>query len=117
MKQEKKQTSDTGAEGCATGGTCGSECGRCSGAQESPKPVNTIRHKILVMSGKGGVGKSTVAANLAISLALQGRKVGLLDVDIHGPSIPKMLHLEDAEIGANEAGWIQPVELAGVKMM
>ena len=117
MRHDKKLTSDTGAAGCAAGGTCGGECGSCGGAQEAPKPVNTIHHKILVMSGKGGVGKSTVAANLAIALALQGRRVGLLDVDIHGPSIPKMLHLEEAEIGANETGWIQPVELAGVKMM
>ena len=122
MKPEKKQTSDTGAAGCAAGGTCSADCSAgcdTAGKTESAAklPVNTIRHKILVMSGKGGVGKSTVAANLAISLALQGRKVGLLDVDIHGPSIPKMLHLEDAEIGANEAGWIQPVELAGVKLM
>lgn len=54
-----------------------------------------IKHKILVLSGKGGVGKSTVAANMAISLALAGKKVGLLDVDIHGPSIPKLLKLED----------------------
>lgn len=114
MNKEEQQKSETG---CAASATCGGDCKSCSGAQETPKPANTIHHKILVMSGKGGVGKSTVAANLAISLALQGRRVGLMDVDIHGPSIPKMLHLEDVEVGANEQGWIQPVELAGVKMM
>ncbi len=54
-----------------------------------------VNHKILVLSGKGGVGKSTVAVNVAISLAMAGKKVGLLDVDIHGPSIPKLLGLED----------------------
>lgn len=56
--------------------------------------MSQIKHKILVLSGKGGVGKSTVAANLAISLALDGQRVGLLDVDIHGPSIPKLLNIE-----------------------
>jgi Mrp family chromosome partitioning ATPase len=49
-----------------------------------------VKHKVLVLSGKGGVGKSTVAANLAMFLALNGRRVGLLDVDIHGPSIPRI---------------------------
>ena len=53
-----------------------------------------IRRKLLVLSGKGGVGKSTVAANLAAALARAGKQVGLLDVDIHGPSIPKMMGLE-----------------------
>ena len=52
-----------------------------------------IKHKLMVMSGKGGVGKSSVAAYLSLSLAKQGYKVGLLDVDLHGPSIPKMLGL------------------------
>jgi ATP-binding protein involved in chromosome partitioning len=53
-----------------------------------------VKHKIIVLSGKGGVGKSTVAVNLAISLALAGQRTGLLDIDIHGPSVPKILSLE-----------------------
>ena len=57
--------------------------------------MSKIKHKILILSGKGGVGKSTVAVNLAVSLALQGKKVGLLDIDIHGPSVPKILNLEN----------------------
>lgn len=57
-----------------------------------------IKHKIMVLSGKGGVGKSTVAVNLATALALAGKRVGLLDIDIHGPSVPKLLHLEGAPL-------------------
>ncbi len=57
-----------------------------------------IKHKIMVLSGKGGVGKSTVAVNLATSLALAGKKVGILDVDIHGPSMPKLLHLDGQQL-------------------
>ncbi|MFH1760203.1 MAG: iron-sulfur cluster carrier protein MrpORP [bacterium] len=64
------------------------------------KNMSMIKNKIIIMSGKGGVGKSTVAVNLAVSLALAGHQVGLLDVDIHGPSIPKMLHLEHARLMA-----------------
>ncbi len=60
--------------------------------------MGLIKHKILVLSGKGGVGKSTVAANLAVSLSLSGRSVGLLDIDIHGPSIPKIFNLEDEKL-------------------
>jgi len=56
--------------------------------------MSRIGQKILVMSGKGGVGKSTVAVNLALSLARAGHRVGLLDVDIHGPSVPRLLGLE-----------------------
>jgi ATP-binding protein involved in chromosome partitioning len=61
-----------------------------------------IKHKIIVLSGKGGVGKSTVAVNLATSLALAGKHVGLLDVDIHGPSVPKLLHLEGTPLGGTD---------------
>jgi Mrp family chromosome partitioning ATPase len=58
-----------------------------------------IKNRILVFSGKGGVGKSTVAANLALALSLRNRKVGLLDVDIHGPNLAKMLGVEDKKKG------------------
>lgn len=78
--------------------------------------LNRIQHKILVMSGKGGVGKSTVAVNLAISLARQGKRVGLLDVDIHGPSIPRMLKL-DSTVAQMTSENILPVEKAGLKVM
>ncbi|MDH4241402.1 MAG: Mrp/NBP35 family ATP-binding protein, partial [Phycisphaerae bacterium] len=56
--------------------------------------LKRIKHQILVLSGKGGVGKSSVAVNLSVWLSMLGKKVGLLDVDIHGPSIPKLLNLE-----------------------
>jgi Mrp family chromosome partitioning ATPase len=64
----------------------------------------------MVMSGKGGVGKSTVAVNLAHALASQGHKVGIMDVDIHGPNVPKMLGIEDRQFGGNE-GTFLPVEV------
>jgi ATPases involved in chromosome partitioning len=60
--------------------------------------LSKIKHKIMVMSGKGGVGKSTVAVNLAVGLSLQDFMVGLLDVDLHGPSIPKMLGARDLKL-------------------
>lgn len=61
-----------------------------------------IKHKIIVLSGKGGVGKSTVAVNLAAALSLAGKKTGLMDIDIHGPSIPKMLNLNGAPVGVKD---------------
>jgi ATP-binding protein involved in chromosome partitioning len=71
--------------------------------------IHRIRYKILVLSGKGGVGKSTVAANLAMALASAGCKVGLLDIDIHGPSIPKLMGLEGSQLRAGIRS-LHPVE-------
>ena len=70
--------------------------------------MENVEHKILVLSGKGGVGKSSIAANLAVWLSMQGKRVGLLDVDIHGPSVPKLLNLEHEHVQA-KAGGIEPV--------
>jgi len=67
--------------------------------------MSEVKHKILVLSGKGGVGKSTFSAQLAFALAAQGKEVGLMDVDICGPSIPKMLGLEGSEIHQSNMGW------------
>ena len=67
---------------------------------ELTERMSQIKYKIIVLSGKGGVGKSTVAANLAVSLSLNGNRVGLLDVDIHGPSIAKMLGIEGKTLSA-----------------
>ncbi|MEN6332399.1 MAG: P-loop NTPase [Smithella sp.] len=75
-----------------------------------------IKHKIVVLSGKGGVGKSTVAVNLATALMLSGLRVGLLDVDISGPSIPTMLGLENASLKGSSDG-LFPVELGDMKIM
>ncbi|MCX6569873.1 MAG: Mrp/NBP35 family ATP-binding protein [Candidatus Aminicenantes bacterium] len=75
-----------------------------------------IKRKIVVLSGKGGVGKSTVAANLAAALMLSGKRVGLLDVDIHGPSIPTMLGLERERIQGSEDGLL-PIDIGGLKVM
>ena len=76
-----------------------------------------IQHKIIVLSGKGGVGKSSVAVNLAAALSIAGKKTGLMDIDVHGPSIPKLLNLNGSSIGIND-GVIYPVPYdANLKIM
>ncbi len=66
--------------------------------------MSMIKKKIMVMSNKGGVGKSTVTANLGVALAEMGQKVGIADVDVHGPNIPKMLGIEGGRLKDNENG-------------
>ena len=77
-----------------------------------PKAAIDVKHVILVLSGKGGVGKSTVSVNLASALSAHGREVGLLDLDIHGPSIPKMLGIEDQRPAVLEQT-MEPVHVTG----
>jgi ATP-binding protein involved in chromosome partitioning len=83
-------------------------------------PFKNVKHIIAVASGKGGVGKSTVSANLAVALAKQGFKTGIIDADIYGPSIPLMFDVVDAKpLVKQENGqqWIIPVEKYGVKVL
>jgi ATP-binding protein involved in chromosome partitioning len=110
-------------------GTCGAKSsggqgrGRDKSLQEYTESqqlkdrMTRIKHKIMVLSGKGGVGKSTVAANIAVALALEGRRVGILDLDFHGPSIPKLLNVENRRPGSDGKCFL-PVEYAhGIKVM
>jgi len=100
---------------------CDENCSSCSSGQTQsapksapkglpPKAKIDVKHVILVLSGKGGVGKSTVSVNLAFSLANKGKNVGLLDLDFHGPNIPKMLGIENQR-PAVLAHVIEPVDV------
>jgi len=84
--------------------------------KKEQKPFSKIGKTLLVMSGKGGVGKSTVAVNIAAALAHAGKKVGLLDADIHGPSVPTMLGLEGAKTTGHD-GMIYPIVRNGIAVM
>ena len=94
-------------------------------SKQAPRPevgklLPQVKNVVAVSSGKGGVGKSTVAANLAIALAKLGHRVGLLDADIFGPSVPKMFHVEDARPYAERVegrDLIVPIEKYGVKLL
>ena len=89
-------------------------------AKSDDMPNLQAKHAIAIHSGKGGVGKSTVAANLAITLAKRGYKVGLLDAYIHGPSVPKMFKTEGCRpvsTPLNGRNLIEPIEQYGVKML
>ena len=87
---------------------------------ERPLSLEKVKNIIAISSGKGGVGKSTVAANLAVAVAAEGYRVGLVDADIFGPSIPKMFGCEDAQPymeQINGQDFIVPVEKYGVKLL
>ncbi len=100
-------------------GSCGGSCGtqesqQAAAAQQEiaiKKSLGKIKNKILVMSGKGGVGKSTVSVNLALGLANIGYQVGLMDVDIHGPDVVRMLNLKGTvEPPATKGGLVPPLK-------
>ncbi len=125
MKDENQKNTDCDPSHCETCGDASCSSAKNSGPHHAaPKQddaklksrLGRIEKAIIVMSGKGGVGKSTVAVNLAMSAMLSGRRVGLLDVDLHGPSIPTMLGLEGQRLLGDEEG-MRPVEIGGLKVM
>lgn len=85
--------------------------------QRLKENMSNIKHKIAVISGKGGVGKSTVTANLGAALAKKGYRVGVLDADIHGPSIPRLYGLEGKTVRSNIAGAFPVEGPMGIKVM
>ncbi len=87
------------------------------GVQRNLKPLAGVRNIIAIASGKGGVGKSTVAANLALALAADGAAVGILDADIYGPSQPQMLGLAGAQPVSEDGKTMQPVSQYGLQVM
>ncbi len=105
---------------CSKNGNCSDDdkkdCEKEQGEQRLADNLAAIKHKIVVMSGKGGVGKSSTAVNLALALVKQGNKVGLLDIDIHGPSIPTLLGLEGHRPAVSEAGMV-PIKRGELKIM
>ena len=104
------------AEGCS--GFCGSCSSGDCGHRKVAECMARVKNKYFVLSGKGGVGKSSVAAALALSLAAQGRKVGLLDVDFHGPSQPTLFGVADSRLEGDETGeMLMPLETANLKMV
>jgi len=103
--------------------SCDSKCDSCASRESCSDPragisdrMSKIKHKILIGSGKGGVGKSTVTVNLAMVLKGSGYRVGVLDADITGPNIPKLLGIEDLRLTAGPDG-VEPADANGIKVV
>ena len=99
--------------------SCGASCPSKGGAgsmYEAPNPLSNVKNVIGIVSGKGGVGKSLVTSMLAVNLSRQGYKVGILDADITGPSVPKIFGLH-ADVEGDDNGLIPPKTTTGIEVM
>jgi Mrp family chromosome partitioning ATPase len=115
-----------GSEKCNQGTSCGT-CDQDTTCSDEEKEAHERKHleatmamvkyKFMVLSGKGGVGKTSVAVNLAVTLAREGFKVGIMDADIHGPNIPKMMGVEGKRLVGNQDGLLPIPTASGVKVM
>ena len=114
------------AEKCDETSTC-QTCDQTSKCSQDEKEAHDqqrledtmaqVQHKFMVLSGKGGVGKSSVAVNLAVTLAQEGYQVGIMDADIHGPNIPKMMGVEEERLVGSQDGLMPMPTKSGVKVM
>jgi len=107
---KEKCKKDAICDTCNQSSSCSQQEKEAHAQERLSSKLSLIKHRILVMSGKGGVGKSTVSTNLAVALSMGGFDVGLLDADIHGPNIPKMLGIESKHVEGTGQGMI-PVEV------
>lgn len=110
-KCEEKST----CQSCEKSDACSQEEKEAHDQKMLDERMSSIKYKFMVISGKGGVGKSSVATNLAVTLAKEGYRVGLMDADIHGPNIPKMLGIEDAKPYASGEGLLPITAVHGLK--
>lgn len=99
---------------------CNGECSSCESSEgcndKLQQKLSNIKNKVMVMSGKGGVGKSSVSVNVAAELTNQGYKVGLLDIDFHGPSIPVLLGIQGEQVKGTQTSIIPHLE-KGIKVL
>jgi len=110
MEEKEKCDTPGDCQSCSQSGSCSEDEKQAHQERMLKENLSHIEHRIMVMSGKGGVGKSTVAVNLAVSFARKGYKVGILDADLHGPNIPKMLGLENERLIGTAQGML-PIPL------
>ncbi len=102
---------------CNQVGTCSEEEKEAHDSKRIEAAMSLVKHKFMVLSGKGGVGKSSVAVNLAVTLANEGFAVGIMDADIHGPNIPKMMGVEEKRLVGNHDGLLPIKTESGVQVM
>jgi ATP-binding protein involved in chromosome partitioning len=114
---EEKCKKDEVCDTCNESSSCSQQEKEAHAQERLKSKLSHIRHRIMVMSGKGGVGKSTVSTNLAVTLSLNGFNVGLLDADIHGPNIPKMLGIESEHVIGSGMGMIPVEALPNLKVI
>ena len=107
----------TGCKTCTLSKKCSEEKKEVHERTRLETTMALVKHKFMVLSGKGGVGKSSVAVNLAVALAQEGFAVGILDADIHGPNIPKMMGAEEKRVVGNQEGLLPIKTESGVKII
>jgi ATP-binding protein involved in chromosome partitioning len=120
--KEKKMSSEkcdnnSSCPTCNPVGTCSEEETDAHDSKRLEATMSIVKHKSMVLSGKGGVGKSSVAVNLAVTLEKEGFAVGIMDADIHGPNIPKMMGIEEKRLVGNQDGLMPIKTESGVMVM
>jgi Mrp family chromosome partitioning ATPase len=112
-----KCDNNSNCQACNQVGTCSEEEKETHDLKRLEATMSLVKHKFMVLSGKGGVGKSSVAVNLAVTLAKEGFAVGVMDADIHGPNIPKMMGVEEKRLVGNQDGFLPIKTESGVIVM